>query len=272
MRVPITAALPGLVLGAGLALAGVTLAPDTAATIDSTTTVAASGERVGPTWHDEHETVVGSSVIVLESLTVDDAEVLLVYEVLTIAPRAGGIVILDETGAGPGVGVTPETWVIETADGEYEASGRNTDVHEVRFEVDDQFTLSDVTGIRLTRYRMRMPYSYTVEVPPETGHVITIDDGYTISVDSVIPQTTSLVLHLGLEHPHDLFLSSDPDPVRVTGVGPEWLSATPRLPSGVALTREGPDVPDPLLLRVSSTYWITLDRPIDMNIGGLGLG
>lgn len=269
MRVPLTVVVPGLLVGAGLALGGIALAPDGSTIPDITTTTAPAAGRAAP-WYRHHETIVGTSAILLDGITIEDGEAVLRYQVLTIAPKASGLEIVDESGGGHGVGVAPEAWVLETSDGIYEGTSRNTEVHEARFAVDDRFLLSKVTALRITRFRMRVPYGYDVTIPTETGEVVTLDDGYTLSIDTILPQATSFIVHIGLEHPSDSFIAGS-DVMVVTGIGPEWLTATQRQFGGVQLVREGPEVPDPLEVRVSTAYWVVFDRPVELDIGGLNL-
>jgi len=271
MPFPLKVVGPGLIAGAALAFAGIALGPDQSPSADTTTTTVDETASTTPPWYRQHETLVGTSAILPDALTVEGGEAVLHYQVLTIAPRPTGIIVVDENGNGPGAGVGPESWVIETTDGEYPGESRNSDVHEARFEVDDRFDVNKVTGIRITRYRMRVPYGYDVELLPQTGAMVTLDDGYSMSIATLLPQSVSFIVHLDMEHPMDLF-STDPNPVRVNGAGPEWTTATPRLSGGVQLVREGPEVPDPLVLRISSAYWVTFDRTINVDIGGLNLG
>jgi len=271
MRVPLRVVAPGLLLGAGLALTGVMIAPRALAPAVTTTTTTRPVRATAP-WYHTHETVIGSSVIVLDGLTVQDGTATLRYQVLTIAPRPSGIVILDQDGEGPGPGVAPEGWVIETTDGEYRGTSRNTAAREVRFELDERFMLDKVTGIRITSYGMRVPYGYDLGLPSVVGTTIDLDDGYTLSIDRVVAQSTSVVFHLGFVKPVDEFTSTDPNPVSVNGVGPEWTFANAMAFGGTALTRQGSEVPDPLMLRVRSAYWVLFDRTVPLDIGGLSLG
>ena len=272
MRAPLTTIVLGLLVGAGLAFTGIVVAPDGATATETTTTTEAVANRSTPPWYHPRETVVGSAAVVLDGLTVEDGEAVLRYRTFTLAPKPAGIVVLDENGNDAGPGVVPEDWVIVTAAGDYPGTSRNTNVHEAHFTVDDQFSLGKVTGIRITRYRMRVPYGYDVEMSPTVGATITLDDALFMSVETVIAQSTSVIFHLAISRQPELFTSSDSNRLGIRGVGPEWTVSNSLVSgSGLSLTRQGPDIPDPLVLRVSSSYWLAFDRTVDLDIGGLHL-
>jgi hypothetical protein len=272
VRIPLTIVVPGLVIGAAASFAGVALAPDGVTATTAATTTTAAG-TTSASWYASHETVVGSAVVILDGLTTEDTQAVLRYRVLTLAPAPSGLIVLDDQGNGPGAGVAPEQWILETTDGEYPGASSRAESTEVRFDVDDSFSLGKVTGVRITRFRMRVPYGYDVSLANVPGAAFAVDDGYGVTVDNLLAQSTSVIVDFGLSHPADLFTSADPDPVRVIGLGPRWASARPRGGSGGSeLTRDGPDVPDSLRLRIVSAYWVTFDRVIDLDIGALSLG
>jgi hypothetical protein len=271
----------GLVLGAALAALGLWLAPDAEPvdTVAATTTTTIGIETVSDYRIDPHETLLSSAVVIPESLFVEGGEAVLNYRVESLAPPSSGFLV---EGQDP-TGVSPETWTIETLDGDFTGTAANFDTRTVRFPIDDNFLIGRVTGLRIDQYRIRAPYHYLVELPAEEGASITLDDGRVLSIARLIPQTTSLIVHLDFESPLDPFddppsslnfgfANVDTGGVTITGAGAEWISNSVRQFEGFQLIRAGDEVPDPLVLRVSSNYSVAISGPVPVDIGGLPLG
>ncbi|HLE39357.1 MAG TPA: hypothetical protein VJA44_06865 [Acidimicrobiia bacterium] len=256
----------GLLTGAALAATGIVLAPNSPPEPDiaATTTVPAVPQSW---WVDPHETIVASSAVVPGELSLEDGEVVFRYDLVSIGPMMRGFVFEDDHL----IGVAPETWTLLTTDGEYPGTTSTITSFEARFPVEDGFLLESVTGIRLDGYRLRIPYTYHLEMPPTEGAQVELGDDRTLALVTLLPQATSVVVQLRFSQPDDPFSTHSTD-MTVTGVGAEWLRTTNLQISGSELFRIGPDVPDPLVLRVHSIYWIPYQAAIDIDLGGIDRG
>lgn len=256
----------GFAVGAILAGVGIALAPD--APTPTTTTTTRAADAAGVWWIDPHETPIGPAVLIPESLTVEDGEAVLRYRVVTRAPAGRGLRFEDHDPTG----VTPETWTLLTTDGEYPGVTRIAGAETASFAIDDRFLLGSVTGLRIDGYRLRLPYTYLVSLPPTEGASVALAENRTLSVATILAQASSLIVHLDLDQPLDDFGHGDGSEIQVTGVGPEWISSANRQFSGFQIIRDGPEVPDPLVLRIHSVDWVPFPGPIEVDLGGLPRG
>lgn len=275
MSVSLRSGLVGVVLGAVLAAVGLWLAPDAApageAAVTTTTTVF---DEPQPMWHDEHETLIGPGAIVLESLILEDGVAILRYRVEAITPPSRGFVFEDDLGAP----VAPEVFVLETGSGEYTASASRVRSTEVRFDVGNGFSDDSVTGIRVDRLWLRLPYQYDVDLAATRGASITLDEHVMVSVDAVVGQAESTLINLDTTHLSDIFIAGESTTVWVTGRGAGWRSGSRQSgggiggSTGVQLTWHTASVPDPLPLTVTAPQWLPRDVTIPLDIEGLNLG
>jgi hypothetical protein len=164
--------------------------------------------------------------------------------------------------------IAPERWVLETVDGEFEGVTTSTRTRAARFDVPADFVLGTITGLRLESYRMRLPYLYQVEVPPQAGTTVQLDDGVAFTISSVLPQSSSVIFQLDIEIPHESFTAGEPQPVIIRGVGPDWDSYNQRQFEGLQLTLGTAEIPDPLQLEVRTTYWVPFETSIRVDLGG----
>lgn len=216
MRLPLAVAV-ALVAGAVSAGAGIALAPGAETPAGTTTTTTPA--TTGPFWIDPHETPIGPAVLIPESLTVEDGEAIFRYRMETLAPAGRGLRFEDEDP----IAVTPESWTLITSSGEYPGATRVAGATAAYFAIDENFLLGAVTGLRIDGYRLRIPYTYTVDLPPVRGASVSIAENRTLSVATVLAQSTSLIVHLDLDQPLDEFGHGAGSEVQVTGVGPEWI-------------------------------------------------
>lgn len=277
-------ALTGFVAGIALAAAGLLLAPSGPEATSSTTTspLRTDSTRTGPWWFSPAETQIGPTAILMESVEVDDGDVVVRYEIRDLAPSAiGRMRTLEESNpffAQPRDEpvVAPERWVLETVNGEYEGFSPSARTPAARFEVPDGFVLGTITGLRLESYRMRMPYVFDLEVSTALGATYELDEGFSFTVVRILPQSTTTIIHIDYATPSDDFTAGEPTPVIISGIGPEWLSYNQRQAGeslgGLQLVRAGDDLPATIPLRVRTTYWTPFETSIDIDLGGMRFG
>ena len=287
MRSRLLGVLAGLVSGAGLALAGILLAPDGAAEPVPTTTTLAAPPAGGPWWYDPNETVIGPGAIVLEGLRVDGDQALLLYRVEPISPAARGFGFGFSTPI-----VAPHEWTIETPRGLYPGRTRLTPstqggfvqeeqqvrIFEARFEVDEDFSVDEVTGITVDRYWMRIPYVYEIDMPATAGTSVRLDEDLEITIRRIGVQRDNVLVSFTVDHETEPFVSSQSPHFSIEGRGPGWRDRGSQFFFGGSFvfrptaTWEGIDLPDPIPLRVTSGYWVSYDGPIALDTGGLRSG
>lgn len=251
-----------------LAATGLVLAPEgTVSASSSATTLPSTATAM---WRiDAHETMFGPAAVIPETLTIRGNEVVLGFEIVSLAPYEDGFRLEDSDVGGVGL----ETLTLITQDAEYPGRVASPSAREARFAVAEGFDLATVRGIRVDQYRLRVPYTYDIELEPADGDSIEVEEGRILTVANVIAQSNSVIIHLDDTHPADAYGASQAPTFQVTGIGPEWLTAASRqFGAGYALTREGPDIPDPLRLRVHSIEWVAFPASVMLDLGGVRVG
>lgn len=278
-----TFVLGGFLAGVLLAGAGIVLAPK-AASVGQTTTTTTQPALLdtGPWWFSSTETVVGPTAILPLEFVIDEGDLVLRYELRDISPEAiGRMRTLEESNpffATPREEpvVAPEHWVLETVNGEIEGVTLSARRSSARFDVPDGFVIGTITGLRLESYRMRMPYVFDFEAAPVPGTTYELDEGFSFTIVRVLEQSTTSILQVDYLTPSDDFTAGEPTPVIISGVGPEWLSYNQRQAGGVfgglQLIREGGALPDTIVLRVRTTYWVPFETSVDIDLGGMRIG
>lgn len=277
MVVAVRQLLLGAAMGAVLAGVGIVLAPGDDTTVPPPgTTVVTAREPTDEDgfWHDRYETPLGPAVLVPERLVVDAGAAVLTYRVVGITSARRGLVFEEDLG--PPVG--PEVFVLQVGGTEYRAATTRIDSTEVSFDVPAGTRAADVTGLRVERYRVRVPHAEDVDLPAAPGSGFTLEEGVSISVATVLAQTETVLVNIDTARPADAFLGARNPIVWVTGRGPAWQSTVRQSgagiggTTGVQLIYRGSEIPDPLPLTVTSPRWIARDRPIDVDITGLRRG
>jgi hypothetical protein len=265
LTVLLAAALVGagsMLLGVALADDGATRAPGLAST---TTTLTAPTAADGPWWHDPHETLVGPAAVVLDTLTVDGDEALLTYRVEQITTASHGFVLESED-IPPSA---PQDWELVTPSGVYPGSSTRASARQVRFPINDAFALEAVSAIRVTRHWLRIPYQYDVEIEASVGAAAPLDEGVVLSVDAVLEQAETALLHIDVTHPASAFGATDGADLWVLGSGPVWGPTHAKVGGGYSLTYFAPTLPRVVSLSIWASRWMPFDAVTDLDIGGL---
>lgn len=272
-RSPYATALAGFAIGALLASLGIVMAPsrpqDSAApSVSPVTTIPQ------PWFLDPSEVQMGPAVMLVDDLAVDGNEAVLRFETFDIAPTALGRYRTNEeignrffsTPEDPVV--APELWTLETTQGDIPGRTGGARVQTARFPVDDTFDLAQVTGLRIDQWRMRVPYVFRFVLDTTSTRPLRLDEGFTIVIGGVIPQSGSVIVQLDIESPSDLFTAGEAAPIRVAGVGPEWISSGSR-GGGAQLVLRGDEIPETIELEARTAYYVAFDRPIAIDIEGV---
>lgn len=268
-----------------LAGLGVLLAPGTAADGTTTTTTrveTTSTTSPGPWWFAPNETTLGPTALLLQELTFEEGDVVARYELRDLAPPAiGRMRTLAESNpffAQPREEpvIAPERWVLVTVGGEYEGISHSARAPIARFDVPEDFVMGTITGLRLESYRMRMPYVYEIDIDPQAGNTVVLDEGFSFEILRVLPQSNTTIIHIDLQTPSDDFTAGEPAPAIIRGVGLDWLSYGQRQAGGQfggqQLIRRGSELPDTIRVEIRSTYWVRFETSIDIDLGGVPLG
>lgn len=222
---------------------------------------------------DPHETVVASAALVPVSIEAAGTDLGIGYELVPLAPY-GGVPPIEFVG-GFGVVTTidaaeidhiyPKTWVVETVNGEFEGGPANSTTRVARFDVDGGFSISEITGVRITEalapFPVTVPFTLSQDEP-----TVEIAHGVTVELLNVSEQGASSIVQVGI---------AIDDPERaglfVAGDGPGWRSAffeaegRPR----VNLTWVGGDLPSDIPLLATGSVMVPIDGEFVVTLDGL---
>lgn len=266
MRVAILAA--SVAFGAGAAALGLWLGQPAAGTdIAATTSPPVAAMAAGPV-------SLGPTRLFPLSLELDGADVVFSYELVDEAPPAGPTIFVN-----PDVPVVaPEHWTMATVSGPIAGTTSTVFATTARFPVAPGFTHDQVGSITLESYRIRLPLEYTVELGWDDTEPVPLDDGVAIGVRRILEQSSSTLVQLAVETPSDGFASAGgafgaafESAPRVRGVGPGWTNIGP-VSGGVQLTFVGDQLPDPFTVKVTTSTWTQVVRPVTFGVGGLADG
>lgn len=269
------AIIAGLLGGAALAFVGTRLAPEAAtpasATLPATSTTTTEVAPVAPpVWYRQGEVALGPTVLIPGRLQVSAGEVSFEYELRDIAPADFGINTFDDARVPV---AAPELWTLFTATGPIPGSTANIRARAARFPVSDDFDPASIQGIRLDRYRIRLPMVHDISIAQNDTSEIAVDEETTISLRFLLPQAQNTIVQFTLEDPFDGFdTSSDGfagnfryEP-QVRGLGPGWSNVGPT-ETGIQLTYTGDSLPDPIPLRVTTHSWVKMPAAIIIDAG-----
>ncbi|MDX1449581.1 MAG: hypothetical protein R3246_11025 [Acidimicrobiia bacterium] len=256
--------------GAAAMSLGLALADDGGAQAGASTTAPTTTQSIDPSvwWHDPSETLIGPAAIVPGRLSVERGEAVLTYAVESIASARLGL-HFESDDIPP---VAPENWELVTATAVFPGSATRASARQVRFVVDEDFRPEDVVAIRVTRHWLRIPYTYDLMLDAVVGAETPIDEGVSLTVEAVLEQSETTLLHLELIHPPGAFGATERPDFWIYGRGTGWGPTNVRVGGGYSLTFFGPRLPDPAVVTVSSSRWIPFDAVTDIDIAGLQHG
>jgi hypothetical protein len=218
------------------------------------------------------ETIIGSAALVPSSLETSGSSVAIGYDLVTLAPHAGvesWTVFIGGSVTGTEIGdldhVYPRGWSIETERGTFPGGPANPTTRVARFDVEEGFLLSDITGVRITDavalFPLTVPFTLSQDEPR-----LEIAEGVTVELLNVSDQGTSTIVQVGV--------SFDPlmyDSVFIGGDDPGWSSAV-REAEGrhrFNLTWFGGGIPADIPLVMDAAAWVPLSGEFTVSLEGL---
>jgi hypothetical protein len=129
-------------------------------------------------WIADGEVRVGSTVITVNSLTVEGGTATLSYDLATLAPEPARAM---EDGATAPPAVLPERWELDIGTVVIEGSSFPAGT-SVRFEVGDEIEADDIRELRLVSWRTLVPVTYEFSLPVERGATAHMPDGAAIEL------------------------------------------------------------------------------------------
>ena len=139
--------------------------------------------------------------------------------------------------------VLPDTWELTTATGEViEAASDPPRANfvdaepmvgvpdSIRFEVESEEDLREVTAVAVTGWRVAVPAETIVEMTGAGGATAQLHDGTVIVLDTILEQRTGTIVDFDLERPADPWrVAVDQGfgtSTEFVGAGPGWLRAS----------------------------------------------
>jgi hypothetical protein len=248
-------------------------APNTTTTLVSATTTSTS--QAPPVFVAANETVLGPAVLVPGSLTVEQGQVMLRYELHSLAPLADADPIQTlEPFTGPLLiepsdvdTVWPGAWVLETTGGELPGSTSNPAARVARFDIPEDFTLDEVTGIRLDSYVLRVPLEQPF-VLTEGAAPVEIVPGVSSRTLNVVVQGEQTIVQVEVLAEVPINTTG----IAVEGRGPRWASASREAEGRPRwnLRFDGSDLPEEITLVLRGSIWVEV--PIDVVVRARSAG
>ena len=222
---------------------------------------------------DPNETVIASVSLVPSSIEAAGADLAIGYDLVTLAPY-GGLPPIEFV-SGFGVVTTidladidhiyPKQWVVETVNEQFEGGPANATTRVARFDVDEGFSLSEITEVRITEALAPFPVAASFTLSQDDP-IVEVAEGVTMELLNVSNQGTSSIVQVGIT-------LDDPERAAffVSGEGPGWRSAffeaegRPR----VNLTWVGGDLPSDIPLVASGTIFVPVEGDFVVSLDGL---
>jgi hypothetical protein len=253
----------GVLIGVVVA-GGVFLAVDShdeesglAAAVSSTTLVDVQTEVVHVVaeapWVAADEARFESSLIVPKAMSVAGGSAVMEFDVATLGPLRPD----DEGNYGP-VAVRPDRFLLVTNGGSIEGKP-STSGATARFQLPETVTLEDLIEVRLTRWRVIMPYESTFEIELTSGTMVQLPGGGSVEVASVLDQRSGRIVRFVTHRPDDDDFASNPVDWYVSLLPDQgWIEGWSD--SGYQIFSEEPEAPD--------SVWFTYDQPLWIPVDG----
>jgi hypothetical protein len=231
-------------------------------TLAGATTIAPATTTTEVPWVADGEVRFESTVLLPQAMSVDGGVATLEYDLVTLGPmRPEWVGMYDVLGAereyGP-VAAQPEEWVLvigdESIEGTPSVSGTS-----VRFKVSDDASLDDIVEVRLTRWRVAMPFYHIIEMPLVSGETMELPDGASMTVGHVFEQGNATVFVFDAQRPDDDF-AGRPVGFYISPVSEGWRDVL--VEGGFQLVCEEPPAPASVLLRYTRPMWMPVDGDI----------
>ena len=248
-------AATGLVAGVAAAVA---FGPTSDAVEEAGPTTTTSTTLATPTWSGSAEILAAPAVVVPETIQFDPPFVEIRYRVDTVSPGGG-----ENTNARP---VLPTSWTLLTSSGDISAL-TDPAARRVIFGVPVGFTRSQIEGLRLDTYMLRVPIQVPFTPTPEDFAAHEVIPGVTARLDTFLEQGTGAVVRvaLGGDAPG---LAAE---LSVAGAGPGWTAASSNFGGGGrwTLTLETETIPEQLDMLVRGVALVQLDSGASTDLHGV---
>ncbi len=244
--------------------ADVDLATTTTTSPETTTTAEPRPQFVG-----DGETVVGPVVIVAGEPFVDSTQLVIGFDVVSLAPTADAADVVQQLGFGNVVVVPPEelntayldNWLLTTtSDDQIQGRVANPSARAARFDVGEGFDPDSIATIAIESYTVLSPVSSAVELAAGSESA-PVAPGVTARLLAVTEQANTIVqIELTSDRGFNL------DNLRVTGSGAGWVSAVREAEGRPRwnLTYASPTAPSPIALKVEGAVWVAVDADVEV--------
>lgn len=226
-------------------------------TAESTSTTTAAESVIDDPWFQSGEVLIGSTVLLPQSLDIQDGIAYFDYDLIGLAPTLHGDG--GELGLGMPTGdplALPEKWELTTVAGDIVSAETGPNNTSVRFELPGPE--DEVASIDLVGWRIPVPFGDAAEMVVEEGATAELRRG-TATAEVVLVQTISTIVQIDFEaNSEDLWVS---ETVTLRPRDAHWQIGG-RQGGGIQLTWSGDDAPDLLILEDVGFEW----RPISGRI------
>ena len=220
---------------------------------------------------DEDETVVGPAVIVADTAHIDGTQLVVSFDIATLAPTADSADVIRPQGFGNFMTIAPEDLVTVFLD-DWQVTANGTDIpgtvanpsaRAARFEVGSGFDLSSIERVEISSYALLTPVSSEIALAAGSESA-PVAPGITARLLAVTEQANTIVqVELTSDREFNL------DNLRVTGAGPGWLSAVREAEGRPRwnLTFDSETAPSPILMEVEGSVWMVVDVAVTVTLG-----
>lgn len=223
-----------------------------------------------PFFVEPGETVVGPAVVIPDDIRLDGGQVVLSFELSSLAPVGDaasvaqflGFQAIEEVPAADLETVYLDSWVLSTTNGDIPGTVASPVARSVRFDVGEDFSLDSVTSVKLQSYALLIPIEREFTVDP-ANDVFEVAPGMTARLLAVTEQARTIV-QVELISERDF----NYDHVVLSGAGPGWKSAVREAEGRPRwnLTYDAPQAPDPIPLRIAGSIWIPIESDVEVAV------
>ncbi|MCU0280963.1 MAG: hypothetical protein MUE66_03865 [Acidimicrobiia bacterium] len=231
------------------------------AAVTSTTEASATATTSAPVWVNDHETRLGSTVVVATGLQMEGSRILFTYDLYPIAPleTLATLEELPELFAG----TVPASFTLIYPGGTTTARPLGPGQRAGRFEVPAGVTTAEVEAITIDSYWVPVPGGYTVGLSPSSGAWVAAAPGVRARIVQVVEQAENRLVIVELEG--EAIIAND---LAIAGEGRDWQSSSYSQIGGLRWTLDfrGEVLPDPVVLTVRGVGWIEVPGggPVDL--------
>lgn len=222
---------------------------------------------------DPNETIIASVALVPSSIEAAGTDLGIGFDLVTMAPYAGvppiefvgGFGVVTTIGISDIDHIYPKAWVVETANDEFEGGPANSTTRVARFNMDEGFSISEITGVRITEALAPFPVTARFSLSHDEP-TTEIAQGVTMELLNVSEQGTSSIVQVGIT-------IDDPELAGffVSGDGPGWRSAFFEAEGRplVNLTWVGGELPSEIPLLATGTVLVPIEGDFVVSLEGL---